>query len=198
MRLKTFAGAACISLFAATSGYAATFSFTFSSSTSNVDGPDANVAGPITGRIFGLLDDGLGQAASSIVFDSIPTGLLGADAHPADVTNWTNQIFNSFDVVAGQITNAEFAALNDGIGLLCLNAVARCFGLGADLSLPNPGVNYISFDGAATSTSNDEGFGGVTFANVAAVPLPAGGLLLLSGLGGVAALKRRKKRAALS
>lgn len=33
-------------------------------------------------------------------------------------------------------------------------------------------------------------------AQVGAVPLPAGGLLLLSGLAGVAGLKRRKKRAA--
>ncbi|MEP1538795.1 MAG: VPLPA-CTERM sorting domain-containing protein [Paracoccaceae bacterium] len=32
--------------------------------------------------------------------------------------------------------------------------------------------------------------------SVSAVPLPAGGLLLLTGFGGIAALKRRKKRAA--
>jgi hypothetical protein len=36
----------------------------------------------------------------------------------------------------------------------------------------------------------------LNYETVAAVPLPAGGLLLLTGLGGVAALKRRKKTAA--
>lgn len=35
-----------------------------------------------------------------------------------------------------------------------------------------------------------------TAAQVSSVPLPAGGLLLLTGIGGAAALKRRKKRAA--
>ncbi len=38
--------------------------------------------------------------------------------------------------------------------------------------------------------------GPVQYTAVAAVPLPAGGLLLLSGLAGVAAIRRRKKRAA--
>lgn len=36
----------------------------------------------------------------------------------------------------------------------------------------------------------------LSYENISAVPLPAGGLLLLSGLGGIAAFKRRKTRAA--
>ncbi len=58
---------------------------------------------------------------------------------------------------------------------------------------------FASLIGASTydfQYTGDEFYVSTVTAEVSPVPLPAGGLLLLSGLAGVAALKRRKKRAA--
>lgn len=58
------------------------------------------------------------------------------------------------------------------------------------------GTNYVLvsnwFSSGLTGTHSYT----ITGTNISAVPLPAGGLLLISGLAGVAALKRRKQRAA--
>lgn len=58
----------------------------------------------------------------------------------------------------------------------------------ASLGLTTGGFEYV--------LDNDDTFTVQVGSAVSAVPLPAGSLLLLSGLGGVAALKRRKRRAA--
>lgn len=57
-------------------------------------------------------------------------------------------------------------------------------------------VNQIGFDNITFGSvePNDEGGVFPTDDPISPVPLPAGGLLLLSGLAGVAGLKRRKKR----
>ncbi len=66
---------------------------------------------------------------------------------------------------------------------------------GADLALAfyvidDKNVIAMFGDGAGDKDFND------IFVKISAVPLPAGGLLLLSGLGGLAGLRRRKKKAA--
>jgi hypothetical protein len=58
-------------------------------------------------------------------------------------------------------------------------------------------TNFSVFDIDTFGIASNVGIGQLTAASpVAAVPLPAGGLLLLSGLVGIIGLKRRKERAA--
>ncbi len=70
----------------------------------------------------------------------------------------------------------------------------------------NPGTALENFIGAAEGEYRIEfeafyqgqsvAMTGININSVTPVPLPAGGLLLLSALGGVAALRRRKKQSA--
>lgn len=64
-----------------------------------------------------------------------------------------------------------------------------------------PRVTASYFDSASGTVETDTGLSGTSnigyaVASVAAVPVPAAGLLLLAAFGPLAALKRRKKRAA--
>ena len=63
-------------------------------------------------------------------------------------------------------------------------------------SLPGNDSVSVEVDGDPTNPVYVYGNSSFTYTPVSSVPLPAGGVLLLSALGGVAALKRRKKRAA--
>jgi hypothetical protein len=62
------------------------------------------------------------------------------------------------------------------------------------LPYPDQGMTFLSNMGR--SNAYDTVWAVAVVETVPAVPLPAGGLLLLSGLAGVAALKRRKERTA--
>lgn len=163
---KTLFSAVCISMAASTSVLAATVNFEFSFS----DGVDT-----ITGLIEGLDSDGLNQAASQITINGV------FDTYIA-----TTFLSNSFDVVSGVI--------DTGI---------------ADLYVENiPGVTlegelqFLSFLAGLAQYSEDptmllgspifmeEEFQ-TTNSSMAPVPLPAGVILLLLGLCGIAAVSSR-------
>ena len=172
MTFKTLAAAAAIALASATSSFASTLDFNFTFL-------DSGGTALVTGTVFGLVNDAT-SAASAVEVTSERFGTWVFDS--------SNSTFNQneFSIVAGQLVWTEFWAVI-GRGLPELDF---------DLSLRD-GMTYGSFyicDPSAPRCFSD--FTPVTFTPVSAVPLPAGGLLLLSGLGGVAALKRRKKRAA--
>jgi hypothetical protein len=125
------------------------------------------------------VDDSANQAATSILIDSFTgqtAGVFGTSTN--DVLNWSAQFNNSFTVSAGEIVAATFAAQDADIrGSFCLDR-GGCLGDTNVLRLQIPDIRI----------SNADGFAGVTFRNITAVPEPrtvgliALGLLLLAGL----------------
>lgn len=174
MTLQTLAAASCLSVAMATSTIAApiTLDFAFEGA---------------KGTFYGLDDaDGTGSASS---YD-LSFGF----------TRWTNvstaeASFNSFVFFSGNLIMSEFSdfTFSDTSTVISDNGLyeLNIFSFG-----PN-GVAVLNFnlidDISPIIVLDDISF---VINPVAAVPLPAGGLFLLSAFGAVGALKRRKKRAA--
>ncbi len=170
MTLKTLAAASCLSMAMATAALAAPVNFNFSFT----DGTNT-----ITGLIEGLDSDGLGQAASMITVNGVfDTYVFG----PGDFS------FNSIDV-SGSMLDPDTIFVR---GTISTSTVAQ-----ADFFLfPSSGGELFESLADFTRVETFNPTWTFTATPVSSVPLPAGGFLLLSGLGGVAALNRRKKRAA--
>lgn len=165
---------------------AATFSFSFD------DDPNSNIAsrvhlgGSVTGFIYGLEDNTANQTPDAIEFTSDVSGL-----------GMTDTFFDTFTIIAGDGFSISGGVIVAANALLNFNdstveGIQLRFNQGS-------GNNHLIWNGGSgpvVGIGNQGGFAGATYAQVSAVPLPAGGLLLLSAFGGVAALKRRKKRAA--
>jgi uncharacterized protein (TIGR03382 family) len=103
-----------------------------------------------------------------------------------DATDWTSQIFNEFTETNGQITAFDFQACGQTPKLL-LGSV--CFALtetGSELVVGFPDPTIIEFfDDATTPAENAD----ITFSSV---PEPCPVSLVMSGLGGLAWLVRRR------
>lgn len=192
MTLRALTAAVCLSLATTTAGFAATYSFEFG----NVVG---DTAGTVTGTIdLGFINSPTGTgtgAADTITITSAPSGFLPLDQGNV-VTQWSFQGPNTFSVVNGVISSYQFGAtavaatLSDDV--ICLNSGGFFWLTGAYACHENE--NFLGhYPGHVYNVS---GAAGVTFEQISAVPLPAGGLLLLTGLGGIAAFERRKKHAA--
>lgn len=174
MKIKTLLAALATALITAPSAFAATLDFDFSFSQTGL--PQFSV----TGTVFGLTDNATSAASSVTILTD--QGAFTLDHFLAG--------FNAFTVTNGVLETASFG----GFGT---NATREAY-----LSF---GINGITGDTEAqyTSTLIGGGFGtGVqgiaTFeaSSAAPVPLPAGGVLLLTGFGAVAAMRRRKSRTA--
>jgi hypothetical protein len=177
MAFKTLATAACIALSSATASYAAPINLDFT-------------VGGVSATFYGL-DDAIFTTQKATSFDLF-----------APIANWTDVdsstfVANSFVFSLSGLKSFEFfsgfpVAITDVSGGVKLTVV--------DL-LSDPFESYFRY-----SVAVDGGRGGsadlaislenFTIDPISPVPLPAGGLLLLSGLAGVVALKRRKKRTA--
>lgn len=133
-------------------------------------------AGEAFGTFYGLDDsDGISSATSYDL--TIGTSVWTA-------VSPSKSYVNSFTFSSGELTNLSF-----------IDESARPADGGSGPLLYNTTFDLNSFFIAYARTSL-VGEPRYTLDPVSAVPLPAGGLLLLTGFGAVAALKRRKKRAA--
>ena len=131
------------------------------------------VPGTVTGVVEGLSDNST-SAASDVIITSAPSALgnlLGA-TFPLDVsTAWSYNGSNSFTVVNGQVTNADFdqttLPVNNPDGILQLNFYT---------------FSELSLDGNATRVANDGGFAGLSFTPVAAPASPEPGTFAMAAL----------------
>ena len=168
MTLKALATAAVMTLAATTASFAVPIDFNFSLS----DGTNT-----ITGLIEGLNRDGSNQQATRITVDGVfDTYVLSAF------------FSNSFSVSSGEIDLNSVDVISSALGSTGTNSIGLIWNGSAG--------SFESIEEAIFTGARLEVAGNIAFTPVTAVPLPAGGLLLLSGLVGIAGLKRRKKRAA--
>lgn len=163
---------------ATAAAHAAPITFVFSFS--NLTG---NIAGTVTGRIFGLQDNGVNQAATSLIIDSFPAGLAVADGiNNSNALTWNAVQGNLFTVVNGVVTSEQFAAQHvdsvrtDTFFLGAVTFTTNCCGTVANsgLSLDN-GLRIV---GGANPT-------------ITSVPEPGTFALLGIGVFGAALAKRK-------
>jgi hypothetical protein len=169
-----------MAMLAASPAAAVTINFSFSSDTLDPEIGNA-VAGTVTGRIIGLVDNST-SAATSLFIDSFSVG--GFAGVPVDVLTWSGQYANSFTLVNGVITGATFHADTSA------STFSQLF-INVPLGYTNGNTNYASV-GASNEISiwNNNGLRGVTFG---AVPEPASWALLITGFGLTGAAMRRRR-----
>ena len=170
MNSRTLTAAACFAICSATTGSAATFDYSYTFD-------DATV---VSGSVEGTLQaDGNTESIDSI-------GSLFVD----DSLFFTPLDFS--EEITGEPANFVLDGVGLNLGWVSLLDIDAAFFI-ADFSTETITVGASIVSNTNTFDPNNW----IATEQVSAVPLPAGGMLLLSAFGGVAALKRRKKRAAL-
>ena len=170
---------ACVVSFLGISAHAATFNFAF---TDESDPSSVLTAG---GTIVLPDGDGVLEATDVTVTDA-PTNAFFSTPFSFDLT--LPGTFNSFTVSSGEIVASTLFVTNPNafIGIAFNSAIT-----GDEFSLQIPdaiGSSDLIF--LLNGTTNGSPF---EAAAVSTVPLPAAGWMLLASIGGIAAMKRRKR-----
>jgi hypothetical protein len=164
----------CLSL-----GHAKADNFTFS-----FTNDAGNVSGTVTGEIFGLINDGATHPATSVVINSYPPALNPFDTN-LTLTTWGTINANQFIESSGLITFADFGARD--VTTVC---TVQCV---ANIEFVPPGSNFTGISVLDTSghrfTATDAS---PTFSPTPSVPEPSPVYLLLTVLGVVAIVARRR------
>lgn len=111
-------------------------------------------------------------------------------AFPGAITAIIDEVSDT-DGAQTEIFSGLFLSLD-----LSLDSIVDDTGSGAYNFLLSNGAAFNPFDRNVQLLAAGAFSGSATISTVAAVPLPAGGVLLLTGLAGMAGFNRRKKRAA--
>lgn len=161
---------------------------------------DYGVPDTVEGRIFGLQDNLSGQAASSIIIDSLPPA-FGGLAGGNDAVLWTDVNPNSFDVLSGQIIAATFYSADfpapsnaaDPFDTLRIGAGEDAAECHQSLNLDRCFSHYWKHNGNTTDEiSTLQGSDGILFS---AIPAPSTSALFGLGLAGLGLAARRRKTA---
>lgn len=220
--LKTAVSASALA-FAAVSANAATYTFDFASLGSNhsslyvESNEDSNEGVTVTGSYYSI-DNGNFLAGDDIDVDTNSWGLISnnsrSDSHTIDSKGTDEAMvftFDNIDVTMNSIDiswyegTGDYDLFTDGVhqGHTSTETVlpagpASSFAVGTR-TITN--CSYIAGRHGGNQCSPDESgikIGSITIdytpENVQAVPLPAAGWMLFAGLGGLAAMRRRKQR----
>lgn len=186
LKKTTIAAVAALAFSGAAVQQASAVTFTFSDGGGN--GTGTNLGSPV-----GAFDFGLGLTSNNNGTGGIYTTWTSVDASNQLITgNWqyaTNDVDGSYYDKLGYFIDDVYTTL---VQLSVDGIPAPAFQNGTFSFSVTGGHNY-GFYMVATDGVLGSGQGFVVGdVDVAAVPLPAGGLLLLGALGGIAALRRRK------
>lgn len=190
MTLKSFTAVACLSLASASSLQATTFDF-FWSADPAAD-TTINSSNDPTATAIGRFDIHVANGAAFTATNVTNIYFKVSGATFNDFSFSSLNIVNgtvSADGSSASLSNIFFLGGSNGIEFFGCNFTDCHFGDIFVRDHISTGVEVRYSDKSAAQAS-------LHVTAVSAVPLPAGGLLLLSGLGGVAALKRRKKSTA--
>ncbi len=167
--------------------------------TAGASGTNYNAS--FTGGVIALSNDGLANTANGNYFNNAPTStVIFANAADTAILNVNSGFNSSFQVTYSSTTAPTtlnvWSGLNDTgtlLGTLTLAANSNACGTTAACTWTTQTLN---FNGEAQSVDFSSNAGNALFTNISyAVPLPASGLLMAFGLGGLALFGTRRRAA---
>jgi hypothetical protein len=140
-----------------------------------------NVSGTVTGEVFGLADNATSSATTVDVLTwpgaLIPVANQPDYPAPVDATTWATQVFNTFTVVSGNVTSADFQAQNS-TGVSTLDQLW----LNSGPCSSGPTCSFLSL-GSSNGQYVWHGVAGTTFSTPGGVPEPSIWAMMLLGVG---------------